>query len=121
MRIRTLLVGVAVVVGLGSCGGDDGLSADAGDDVEVQVGESPVFDACGSSGDIANYSWRIVEAPASMADDVGKVIAATQPECSFTLEASMLVEEMGDWVIEVSVTDADGATSTDSVAFTVTE
>ncbi len=89
------------------CGGDASLSADAGDDVTISVGEAPTFDGCDSDGDIANYRWTIVETPPARSADVGKVLRETEANCSFTLENAMLSEEVGTWVVELLVTDAD--------------
>ena len=50
------------------------VSAEAGDDFVVTIGEAPTFDGCASSGDIDSYTWEIVEAPDTMADDAGKEI-----------------------------------------------
>lgn len=110
------LVAAAVAWG---CGGDDELAADAGNDFSVSVGGSPTFDGCESRGEVVDYAWKILEAPPSMADDVGKMIAETTPDCRFTLDAAMIAEEAGRWVIELTVTGADGATSTDTVAVEV--
>lgn len=104
---------------LGGCGGGDALSADAGDDFTVAIGESPTFDACDSKGAIINYAWKILKAPPSMADDAGKMIAEESADCSFTLEASMIAEEVGRWVIQLTVVDASGSTSTDTVTVDV--
>lgn len=101
-----------------ACGGSD-LSADAGQDFSVSVGESPNFDGCGSSGDIANYAWAILEAPGKMADDVGKPLREFDSICSFDLEAAMIADEVGTWVIELTVTDSDGSTKTDTVSVLV--
>lgn len=109
----------AASVGLGTallaaCG-SSALGADAGDDQTISVGESPAFDGCESTGSIDNYAWTIEAAPASMADDTGKVIRESMSDCSFTLDAPMLTEEAGTWTIQLTVTDADGASSTDRV------
>lgn len=106
---------------LTGCGGDGSLSADAGDDFAIQVGESPTFDGCESTGDIENYQWTIVEAPTSMAEDSGKVIRELDTNCSFTLDAAMGVDEVGNWMIELEVRDAAGQTATDRVTVTVNE
>lgn len=101
--------------------GTSGLSADAGSDFSVTVGEAPEFDGCDSSGDITNYQWVIREAPADMADDVGKSIRESMDDCTFTLEAEMLATEVGSWEIELVVTDTDDNTSSDRVTVDVTE
>ena len=72
-----------------------------------------------SSGDIVNYQWTIVEAPATMPGDAGKIIREVDPNCSFTLDANMGVDEVGQWVIELAVTDSEGQTDTDTVTVTV--
>ena len=107
--------------GLAACGDDtDGLDADAGDDLTVEVGTSPEFDGCSSTGDIVDYRWIIREAPAGLDDDVGKLIRDSSPDCSFTREAAMVVDEIGTWVIELIVTDSSGADASDTVSIDVT-
>ena len=121
-RKRTVLFAgllLLLLVALAACGGDDELKADAGSDVSVVVAESPTFDGCGSNGNISNYQWMIIEAPTDMQKDVGKLIREFETECSFTLEAAMLAEEAGSWVVELTVSDADGATSADTVGVQV--
>ncbi len=115
MRRIAVAVGVLLAAGCGS----GGVSADAGDDFTVEVGSSPSFDGCGSSGDIVNYRWQIEAAPPDMADDVGKAIRESMDECSFSLEAAMLAKEAGSWEIELTVTDVDGNTSSDRVTVEV--
>lgn len=113
---------VILVVGaltFAACGGDPTFEADAGSDFVVHVGQPPEFDGCGSTGDIENYSWQIVEAPQDMADDVGKFLRETIDDCSFVLESSMEVADDGVWVIELTVRDGEGKTSTDQVTATV--
>ncbi len=103
-----------------ACGGDDDLAADAGDDFAVVVGESPTFDGCGSSGDIVNYQWVIRGTPSDMSDDVDKPLREIDDQCSFTLDAAMLIDEVGVWTIELTVSDAEGNTSSDTVTVEVT-
>ena len=96
------------------------VSAEAGDDFVVAVGGAPTFDGCASSGDIDSYTWEIVEAPDAMADDAGKEIKVGDSNCSFELEAAMGFSEVGQWVIELTVTAGD-ETSTDQVTVEVTD
>jgi hypothetical protein len=91
------------------------LQANAGQDIQVKVGEAPSFDGCSSTGPVANYRWTIVEAPEGMLEYDGKIIREIDPGCAFTLEASMLAEEVGLWEIELEVRDESGDTSTDRV------
>ncbi len=99
-----------------SSGGAD-LNADAGDDFAVDVGSAPTFDGCGSSGDISNYQWTITSAPEG-SGDAGKVLRETAGDCQFELESSMLVDDVGEWTIELVVTDGD-STASDEVVVTV--
>ena len=97
---------------MAGCGGDEELAADAGDDFQVAVGDSPRFDGCGSTGSIDTYSWVITVAPEAMKLD--------DTECAFELEAAMGLVEVGTWVIELTV--ADGETvSTDDVTVVVVD
>ena len=118
-RPRWLLVLTAAALLFAACGGDS-LSADAGTDFSVTVGEAPIFDACDSVGEIANYQWSIISAPETRADDVGKELRATMNDCSFELESAMLVDDVGEWTIELTVSDGDESAS-DEVTVEVTE
>ena len=122
MKWVLVLVSLLIALGLVGCGGgDDSLTADAGDDFEIQVGESPTFDGCSSAGEIDNYKWTIIEAPPAMVEDSGKIIREVDPNCSFTLEAEMGLKEMGAWIIELEVSDSVGEKATDRVTVTVNE
>jgi hypothetical protein len=100
---------------LGACQSGSSLNADAGDDFSVKVGVSPFFDGCASTGDIVNYRWRILESPGNMPEDVGKIIREVDSECSFTLAAAMVIDEVGTWKIELEVRDNADKTSSDTV------
>lgn len=119
-RIIQLFTLCALVVVLGACQRQEELCADPGDDLSVPVGERPTFDACRSTGDIANYKWRIISGPENKQEDVEKVIAEVQSNCSFRLEAEMVAEEAGVWEIELQVRDTVGNSSTDTVRVEVT-
>ncbi len=110
-----IVVSVALLAACGS-----GPSADAGDDFTVTLGEAPVFDGCGSGGDGLSYTWTIVGAPTDMGDDVGKVLRQSIGDCSFTLESSMIVDDLGEWTIELLVTDSV-TEDLDEVTVTVVE
>jgi hypothetical protein len=114
----TFLIGITLAIVAG-CGGGTAPQADAGQDFTVIVGTEPTFDGCASRGDIVNYQWTIVEAPDTMPGDAGKIIREVDPNCSFTLDANMGVDEVGQWVIELAVTDSEGQIDTDTVIVTV--
>ena len=111
---------IVVVIANGLFDGNEGLKADAGDDFSVAVGASPKFDGCASEGDIVNYRWVILQAPAGKADDVGKPLKEISAACAFSGENAMLIDEIGSWVIELTVADADGACSSDRLQVEVT-
>lgn len=106
---------------LAACQSSAPVQADAGEDFAIKVGGSPIFNGCASTGDVVNYHWKILEAPATMPEDAGKVIRETESNCSFTLEATMVVDEVGLWVIQLQVRDANGNTSTDTVTVEVVQ
>jgi hypothetical protein len=113
-----LLMGITLGIVV-SCGGGPSPQANAGQDFTVIVGTEPTFDGCASSGDIVNYRWTILEAPDTMPGDAGKTIREVDSNCSFTLDANMGVDEVGQWVIELEVTDSEGQTDVDTVTVTV--
>lgn len=113
-----------LVLGLAACGGEDeenetALKANAGADFVLRVGESPTFDGCASTGSIQNYKWIILEAPEAKAADTGKVIREVESNCKFNLEDAMVIEELGEWVIQLEIRDEGGNTSEDTVTITV--
>lgn len=110
----------AFALPLVGCGSDEEVTADAGDDFTVALGEAPVFDGCGSTGDSLRYTWTIVEAPPDMVDDTGKILRQSVDDCAFTLESEMVVADLGTWVIELAVTDGD-TTATDQTTVVVAE
>jgi len=103
-----------------ACQSGSTLQANAGSDFTLTAGESPTFDGCASTGEIVNYRWQIITAPDARSDDADKMIREIDPNCSFTLETAMVVEEVGEWLIELQVRDADGNSSTDTLRVTVT-
>jgi len=120
-RSRSLTVLVTIAIIAAGCGSTtDSVRADAGNNFNVAVGQSPQFDGCGSDGDIENYQWTIRDTPTDMADDIDKVLRETGSDCTFDLETPMIVDELGEWTIELEVRDPDGNSSRDTVVVTVT-
>jgi len=108
---------------LAACGGEaefSTVSADAGTDFAVAVGEAPVFDGCDSTGEISNYEWTILRAPDSQPDANGKELRTEMGSCDFQLENTMIIDDVGEWTIELVVTNGDIQAS-DEVVVTVTE
>ena len=118
LRRRSLSLAAAAGLALAACSGGSGVVADAGTDFTVAVGEAPVFDGCGSTGDIANFEWTIVTAPTE--EDGGKALRTEMNDCDFILESAMIVDDVGEWTIELSVSDGSEE-ATDQVVVTVTE
>lgn len=110
---------VSIGLALAACSGGSALSADAGEDFDVSVGVAPEFVACDSTGDISNYEWTISDAPDSRPESVGQELRAIMGDCSFTLESQMVLDDVGEWTIDLTVTDGD-STDTDQVVVTVT-
>lgn len=126
MKARFLVIWVLISLVLAACGTpnkdheqDETLMADADEDFTVEVGKAPIFDACGSTGDITNYRWTILVAPEAKAQDNGKIIRDIEADCKFTLEGPMAIEELGNWVIQLEVSNDGGQTMTDTVTVTV--
>ena len=118
-RTFQLVILAALMLGLiVACSSAETVTANAGTDFSVMEGEAPTFDGCESDGPIASYEWRIVEAPAGRETTEGNVIH-TDTACSFALVAEMVVDDMGDWVIELSVLDGDGNNAVDTVTVSV--
>lgn len=115
--LRNFLLGFwLILVLLAGCqGGGEVLQADAGEDLTVRLGEKPQFDGCASTGKIASYTWTIIKAGEKMPEDEGKVLKEAGDDCAFSIEAPMGEDELGFWVVELSVDDAAGNVSTDQV------
>ena len=118
MKTATALLFALALVATACGGGGDPVTADAGDDFSVTVGEAPQFDGCSSTGEITNCEWTILEAP--NADSAGKALREIDANCGFVLESAMVVDDVGEWVIELMVTDGDSSAS-DQVTVTVGE
>ena len=119
---RLFIVLIVLLVFLVACSGStDSLNANAGNDYEIKMGEQPRFDGCASTGNIENYQWKILTAPDKMSEDAGKVIREIEPNCAFTLDAEMGVDELGVWEIQLEVQDALGNKAVDTVSVTVIE
>jgi hypothetical protein len=97
--------------------------ANAGPDVLIHVGET--FSCDGSSsvdldgGKIVYYHWRITATPEGREDEVGRVLH--EGEDAVTCPTGFRAEEqdVGQWTIELKVTDDEGQSATDDMMLTV--
>jgi C1A family cysteine protease len=96
--------------------GQEAPTADAGDDQRVDENEVVTLDGSASSdpdGEIETYAWHRLRGPAVTLSD------AASPRPSFTTPNFTTAAD-ADIVFELTVTDDDGLSSTDTVTVTVT-
>ena len=97
--------------------------ANAGPDVTVRIGERASYDGSGSldldGGQVVYYHWRIAGAPEGREDEIGKVLREGADAAIWTSDTAATQEDLGDWVIELKVTDDEGQSATDDMTVTV--
>ena len=97
--------------------------AHAGPDVLIHVGEP--FSCNGSSsvdldgGKIVYYHWRITATPEGREEEVGRVLHEGEDAVSCSADFLAQEEDMGEWVVELKVTDDEGQSATDDMMLTV--
>jgi hypothetical protein len=99
---------------------DEAITA-AADDVTLKQGEALVLDATKSIGDIQDYKWTIMAAPAGAEAVVGQVITeGSSGNVSLNPDDYTKYFPMpGDYTIRLTVMDAKGASSNDDFTITV--
>ncbi len=98
--------------------------ANAGGDVSLEAGTVMTYDAGGSSdadgGSIVSYEWKIIGTPEGKEDAIGNVIyTGTEPK--WTTANPMKPAAIGEWTVELKVTDDEGETAVDIMVVTVIE
>ena len=97
--------------------------ANAGPDVTVRIGERVSYDASGSvdldGGRIVYYKWYITAAPEGREDQVGQVLREGEDAATWTSDSPVGEEDLGEWVIELWVTDDEGQSATDDMTLKV--
>jgi len=97
--------------------------ADAGPDVTARVGVTVSFDGSSSvdldGGKIVYYHWSIRAAPEGLQDEVGRVLAEGQDAAVCTTDLALNEDNLGQWTIELTVTDDEGQSATDEMVLTV--
>lgn len=97
--------------------------ANAGNDQTVEAGKIMTYDASGSSdpgGSIVTYEWKITGAPPGHESIIGKILNSG-PEAKWTTPWVMKSSDVGQWTMELTVTDNEGNTAVDSMVIAVTE
>lgn len=98
--------------------------ANAGNDQTVEAGKIMTYDASGSSdpsgGSIVKYEWKIAGAPPGHESIIGNVLHSG-PDAKWTTSWVMKSSDVGQWTMELMVTDNEGNTAVDSAVITVTE
>jgi hypothetical protein len=97
--------------------------ANAGPDITAHVGETVSYDGSSSvdldGGEIAYYQWKVTAAPEGREEEIGRVLREGEDAAAWTTESALANEDVGEWVIELKVTDDEGQSATDEMMLTV--
>jgi len=95
----------------------------AGPDVSARVGQTVPFDGSLSvdldGGEIVYYQWKVTAAPEGREEEIGRVLREGEDAAVWTTESPLANEDVGEWVIELKVTDDEGQSATDEMVLTV--
>jgi len=116
----TILVGVVLT---GCALATKAPRADAGPDVIAHVGERVSYDGSLSvdldGGKIVYYHWRVASAPEGREEEIGRVLHEGEDAAVWSTDTPLAEQDVGEWVIELKVTDDEGQSATDDLALTV--
>jgi hypothetical protein len=97
--------------------------ANAGPDITVHLGETVSFDGFSSvdldGGSIVYYRWSIRATPEGRQDEAGRVLQEGPDAALCTTDLAMKEDNLGQWTIELRVTDDEGQSATDEMMLTV--
>ncbi len=97
--------------------------ANAGPDMTVRTGDRVTYDGSQSvdldGGQILYYRWYITAAPEGREGEVGTVIKEGDEAATWTTSSPVADEDLGEWVIELKVTDDEGQSATDDLVLRV--
>ena len=95
----------------------------AGPDAFASVGQTMSFDGSESvdldGGEIVYYQWKVTAAPEGREGEIGRVLREGADAAVWTTESAFANEDVGEWVIELRVTDDEGQSATDEMMLTV--
>jgi hypothetical protein len=97
--------------------------ADAGPDVTVHLGDNVSLDGSSSTdldgGELTYYHWSIRFAPEELQDEVGRVLEEGPDAAVCTTDLALNKDNVGQWTIELKVTDDEGQSAIDEMVLTV--
>jgi hypothetical protein len=97
--------------------------ANAGPDVTVRVGETVSYDGSLSvdldGGKIVYYQWRVSSAPEGREEAIGRVLREGEDAAAWSSDTALAEQDVGEWVVELQVTDDEGQSATDDLTLTV--
>jgi len=97
--------------------------ANAGPDILVHIGETASCDGSSSvdldGGEIVFYRWTVAAVPEGREDRVGSILAEGADATICNLDHPLGKEDVGEWIIELEVTDDEGQSATDDLMLVV--
>ena len=121
--ILTLLIGFSLVLTGCALATKAPPVANAGPDILVHVGETVSCDGSSSvdldGGEIVFYRWTVAAAPEGREDQVGIIVQEGSDAMICTVDLPLSEENVGEWIIELAVTDDEGQTDTDDLVLSV--
>ena len=95
----------------------------AGPGISARVGQTVSFDGSQSvdldGGEIVYYQWKVTAAPEGREEEIGRALREGADAAVWTSETALTDEDVGEWVIELKVTDDEGQSATDDLVVTV--
>ena len=127
LRRKTAILALTMLLGAGLTGCALATKAPprahAGPDILVHVGGTVSYDGSLSvdldGGNIVHYEWRITAAPEGREDHIGRVLREGEDAAIWTTHTPVQEEDLGEWIIELKVTDDEGQSATDDLTLTV--